>query len=96
MTPEEYKSKLTAIKLQFEENKSILAKEYAFSNNPYKIGDIITDHIGSIKIEKIQYTLGWESMKELPYCVYSGITLKKDKTPTKTPNQRTVHQTNLK
>jgi hypothetical protein len=95
MTDIEYKLKLNDIEKRFEEDKRILARDYAYSNNPNKIGDIVTDHIGSIKIERIKYTLGWVSMKELPFCVYEGIELKKDGTSTKKQNHRDVYQNNL-
>jgi hypothetical protein len=52
MTKEEYKSKKDKINKEHNEKLLFLAKQYAFINNPYKVGDIITDHIGSIKIKK--------------------------------------------
>jgi hypothetical protein len=95
MTAEEYHLKHKELILAFESHKSNLARDYAYSTNPYKIGDIVTDHIGAIKIERIKFTMGWNSIGELPSCVYVGIELKKDGTPTKKQNKRVVYQKNI-
>jgi hypothetical protein len=91
MTKEEYNTKLKKFKKDFEDAKLQVAKEYAKSNNPYKIGDVVTDHMGSIKIEKI----GFWITAEFPECMYSGIELKKDGTSFKNKKQRTVWQFNI-
>ena len=70
-----------------------LAKEYAFSNNPYKIGDVVIDKIKTIKIEKIQFTLG--GFQSTPECVYTGIELTKKGDPNKKGNKRSVYQSNI-
>jgi len=41
---------------EYEENKTALNIEYANANNPYAIGDVFTDHMGSIRIESIEYS----------------------------------------
>jgi hypothetical protein len=88
MTFEEYenKSELIIQKANAEELK--LMQEYCLSNNPYNIGDIFTDHWGSIKIVSIscKYTL------DKPCCVYTGIILKKDCTPAKNNKKREAYQ----
>lgn len=94
MTQEEYKNKIAELSKKFELDRQNLRKEYAFSNNPYKIGDIITDHIGSIKIDNVKCAQPF--LSELPCCVYIGLELKKDGTPTKLGKQRTIYHTNIK
>jgi len=94
MTQEEYKNKIAELTEKFELDKQTVRREYAFSNNPHKVGDVVTDHIGSIWIEKIQFTTDFIS--NLPCCIYTGVELKKNGTPTKKVNRRTVHQTNIK
>jgi hypothetical protein len=76
MTIEEYNAGIKSINERAELTKKQLIREYALSNNPYKIGDIIRDHASIIKIDKIQVYLSYNE----PCCVYSGPELKKDGT----------------
>jgi hypothetical protein len=94
MTPEEYKQKLLELDYEFEDRKYKLQKEFALSNNPHPIGTIVTDHIGSLKIEKIRTTKTLAN--SLPQCVYFGIELKKDGTPMKKQTGRGAWQENIK
>lgn len=91
MTIEEYRQKRKELRERHWREEKELAKEYALANNPYSIGDLVTDHIGSIKIEKIQIS---EDISG-PCCVYYGLELKKDGTPTKRGEKRHVYQTNI-
>ena len=93
MEIEIYKNKLKELELGFERQKLILMREFVDSNNPFHIGDKITDHIGSIIIEKIGYSYGYSN--EHPYAIYTGLVLKKDGTPTKKLKKRTVYQLNI-
>lgn len=95
MKYQEYKDKLKCLELEFEQKKSKLIKEYVDANNPYKIGDKVTDHYQnvSIRIEKIKYHL---SLYGFPCAVYYGPELKKDGTPKKNGNKTYIYQTNLK
>lgn len=89
---EELEIELKKLELDYENQKRQLLKEFCDKNNPYKIGDIFTDHIGSIKIERIKYSFSLHWRK--PCCVYHGIELKKDLTPTKKLKTREAWQTN--
>jgi hypothetical protein len=92
MTAEEYREKKRNIEMQCNRDKTNLASEYALSNNPHKVGDIFTDHIGSIRIDKIMAsTTGFNDM---PTCVYQGPELKKDGTPKKITTIRNAWQPN--
>lgn len=93
MTPEEYKQRSKILEEEASRQKALLGKEYAFSNNPYKIGDTIHDHISTTKIEKIGWT--WNYLG-LPYCVYYGLALKKDGLSMKKMEQTCIHQCNIK
>lgn len=93
MTPEYYKETLAIHEERFEAKKKLLAKEFAFSNSPYKIGDIVEDHLGKIKIEDTKWA--WGSFDALPYCVYIGVIINKDGKPSKKNEKRKVHQTNI-
>lgn len=71
----------------------LLSKQYALSNNPFKIGDTITDNIGSILIKSIKIQFGFSN--NFPECVYFGIELKKDGKPCKKQTDRGAWQSNL-
>lgn len=92
MDAETYRKNLSDLKLEFQANEFALAVEYATANSPYKIGDVFTDHIGKIKIEKIQTTISMHS--NLPCCIYYGTELKKDGTPKKSGHKRNAWQSN--
>jgi hypothetical protein len=91
MTKEQYEDNLKKINLLFESKKKELIKAFCDSNNPYKIGDVFTDHISSIIIEKIKYDSGFGAY---PACVYFGTVLKKDGTPKKSQEKRNAWQSN--
>lgn len=91
MMPEEYKYRMEVLAAEFEAKKRALVKECALSNNQYNVGDIVTDHIGSVKVEKIMTT----TSNDKPTCVYYGIELKKDMTPKKNDPRRQAWQNNL-
>lgn len=91
MTLEEYKAKLDKLEDEFRQTKMQLAKEFALSNNPYKKGDKITDNIGSIIIEKIMF-----SLYPSPMCVYEGIIINKNGSPSINGKRRCVYQSHIK
>lgn len=93
MTEEEYLRRLDLIKKAYEVDKKNLAIEFAMSNNPYKVGDVIEDHVGKLKIEKIKVNTIYYN---LPSCSYYGVDLKKDGTPCKRQTGRCIHQSNVK
>ena len=50
MTKEELHDELVAINQERENKLNILYKKYALENAKFKIGDIVEDHIGEIKL----------------------------------------------
>jgi hypothetical protein len=88
---EEFRTKVKAIDIEYDNKKLLLAKEYADSNNTVKIGDIVKDHIGSVRVEEIKYNL--RSIR--PDCVYFGQELKKNGEPKKRVSKRMVYQMNM-
>jgi len=72
MTPEELKSELDLIEQEFQQKRNFAMVKYAASNNPYKAGDIIKDHIGSIQITSIRTYFN----REYSSCIYYGPVLK--------------------
>lgn len=93
MKKEDYENKKKELEKEYETKKSVLMREFVDSNNPYKIGDIVTDHIGSVRIERIKYTWGYYNVP--PGAVYYGIELLKNGTPNKRGTMRDVYQSNL-
>lgn len=93
MTQDEYNERIKRLEAKLEDEKNTLLKEFVDSNNPYKKGDIVTDHIGSIRIEKIKYATG--GMLGIPCAVYFGIELTKKGVPKKIATKRDVYQRNI-
>lgn len=93
MTLEEYKNRLKEIADERLSKEKVLAKEYANANNPYKVGDIVEDHIGKVLVEQIQYSY---DIFHMPCAVYIGSELKKDNSKKKNDSKREVYQTNLR
>lgn len=92
MTKEELKEHLSQLETRHRQDITTLYKEYELSNNVYKIGDIISDHSTTIKIEKIKVSILFGESQ----CVYEGTQLKKDGTPSKKQNNTTIFQSNIK
>jgi hypothetical protein len=86
----EMNKRLELLESEYKEKKSKVYVEYCKANNPYKIGDVFTDHMGSILIEKIKFAV-WGSN---PCCTFIGIELKKDGTPKKNGSKREAWQNN--
>lgn len=92
MTKEEYQDRRNQLELEYYKKKKDLANEYAKSNVPHKVGDVVEDHFGKIKIERIKFI--WTANDELDY-LYYGLELKKDGTPRKKQTGRSVYQSNI-
>lgn len=86
MDKEEYKKRKAEMEARHKQEEIDLAIEYAKANNPYKVGDILTNgRTAIIRVERIKYSRGstWGGYSEFPFCVYEGTVLKKDLTPRK-------------
>jgi hypothetical protein len=91
MNREELEQKIKELESQLKKEKSALIKQFCDDNNPYKVGDIFTDHMGSIIVEKIAYI--HSKYYGTYYCQYLGSVLKKDGTPRKDNSKRWALQT---
>jgi hypothetical protein len=89
MTTQELQVSLEQLEKDYEEKRKNAIRDYALSNNPYKIGDVIEDHICKIKITKILVSIYSKC------CVYEGIKLKKDGTPFKNNALDKISQGNI-
>lgn len=82
MDKKEYYERLAHIEKEYRKAKEALAIECAKCNNPYQVGDILSNGGSTIiRVDKISYRYGCTG--ELPYCVYDGMALKKDLAPRK-------------
>lgn len=88
----EYKIRMLEIERDAEQKKRQLITECALSNNIVKIGDTFTDHIGTIRVEKIKIASRGDG--RLPECVYFGAMLRKDLTPFKSGEKRDAYESN--
>ena len=84
MNKEEYLKAKKALEEECEINKKHLARKFAYSNNPVKIGDIITDHYKTIRVEKLVY--GRNFGYTFPCMFYYGTRLTKKGEPAKRNN----------
>ena len=91
MTKDQYNEEMKRLEVIHNNNKSELYKKFALANNPYKIGDMITDHMATIKIEKIIVYKG----SYLPQCAYTGIQYNKDGKINKKQDHNTIYQQNI-
>ena len=93
MTEQELKEKLKDIERDAQKAKEKVIREYCFANNPVKVGDIVQDHIGFLKVTGINAFHYWG--KTQFECVYTGIELTKKLEPCKKQTNRRVYQSNL-
>lgn len=91
MKKEEYEKAVKSEKDSHAEKLRKLAREYAFANNPYRVGDIVTDHYQTIVVEKIRFSMGFN----VPYCTYTGAQLTKKRVPRVDGQVGTVHQPHI-
>lgn len=90
MTKTEYSEAMYAAKQLLHKTEQQLMKEYAEAQNPYKIGDLFRDRLGTIKIEKIKFT----GDRVYPSCIYYGTMHTKAGQPHKSGTTRNAYQTN--
>jgi hypothetical protein len=81
MNKEEYLKAKKVLEEEFEEKKKKLALEFAYSNNPVKIGDVITDHYKTIRVEKLFW--GYNFGNPFSCMFYRGTRLNKKGEPMK-------------
>lgn len=93
MNKEEYVKAEKALKEEFEEKRKQLAREFASSNNPVKIGDVIKDHYKIIRVEKFFLTT---TFKGTPILKYRGTRLTAKCEPAKRNKEdNAVYQNNI-
>ena len=53
MTAKELHDKCMALQQEYDDKKSELREQYAIEHNPVKVGDIVTDHYHTIRVEEM-------------------------------------------
>jgi len=87
--------RIKEVKKKAKKEINDLKREYAFQHSTVVKGDIVTDHIGSVKVEVIRLHVGY-SGNDKPSCIYYGQELTKKGVPFKNGSKRPVYQVNLK
>jgi len=90
MEASEFQESFTRLLKEFEFNKRVLSRDYAFSNNTIKVGDIIKSAQGSILVDEVKFTVSVRG--ELPYCSYWGRLLTKEGKLRKDGKRRRITQ----
>lgn len=90
MTKDELEFELRSIENLATKKKNAAIKAYCIANNPYKVGDTFTDHMGSVRVEKIYISLYDRC------CAYYGVMLNKDGSANKRGAKRKAYQFNQK
>lgn len=93
MKEQEYKERLQQLEKNYNLDQNLLAKNYAHKNNPYTIGDVITDHIGSGEIIDWNTHIGMNP--SLPCLVYECYNLTKKGDVNKREPKRNIYQGNI-
>lgn len=92
MTKQEYKEREAQINEDAKAKIAELRKEFVKTNNPYNLGDIISDHYKTIRIQGVKSIsvicgdISWS---------YYGEVLKKDGTPAKNQKDNIVYFGNI-
>ena len=93
MTIEELNQQCIALQQECDDKKSALRIQFAKEHNPVKVGDIVTDHYHTIRVENMSI-YGYP----VPHMRYTGIAVTKKGVPSKRqPTHREpVYQQNIK
>ena len=94
MTKEELEKQLIKLAKRFDKDKENLYKQYAEEHCHIKVGDIVTDHMHTIKVEKM--TSYYDCLSKEPMMIFRGPDYKKDGTISKKQTNTPVYQLNIK
>jgi len=93
MKETEYFERKNSIESNARRLNDELQKEFALSNNPYKCGDIISDHSCTIRIDLIRVAIAYG--ENLPKCRYEGFKINKDGELNKRGDREMICQSNI-
>lgn len=78
MTAKELQEKCMELQRECNDKQFELRKQYAIEHNPVKVGDIVTDHYHTIRVERMSLY-----GSPIPYMRYHGVELTKKGVPKK-------------
>lgn len=87
MTNVEYLLKVDKVRRDAAQTIKRFGWEYAFDNNPIRVGDVVQDHQGLITVARIGVFYA-----DIPYCLYMGERITQKGAPFIRGGERTVHQ----
>jgi len=92
MTIEELNQQCIALQRECDTKKSRLCIQFAHEHNPVKVGDIVTDHYHTIRVENMRF-YGYP----VPHMCYTGIAMTKKGVPAKRQpaSREPVYQQNI-
>ena len=93
MNKSEYLFKKKEARRKYDNEVSEIAKEYVKTNTKADVGDFVTDHIGTVKVEII--TAGYGFTKDFPEGTYCGPCYTKAGKPFKSGERRSVCDGNI-
>ncbi|MDP8268314.1 MAG: hypothetical protein P9L97_06245 [Candidatus Tenebribacter davisii] len=93
MNKAEYLDKKNLLNRKHQEENSFLAKQFVLTNAKAKIGEFVTDHTGTVKVERITATMGFA--KDFPEGCYYGTCYTKAGKPFKSNEKRSVYGGNI-
>ena len=93
MTREEFRKRIDAIKKEADERAMELCRAYAYAHNDVQIGDMISDHKSTIRVERIGMCVGFGGIPEMRYC---GPEYTKSGAPRKDGRFDWIYQSNIK
>jgi hypothetical protein len=94
MERNEYLEKLAMMRVQHKSEMQNLQREFALAQSPFKVADFVSDHLGTIKIDYIDYDTS--DMGRKVRCLYVGPCYTKKGKPFASGERRTVFQTNVR
>lgn len=92
MNKNELEAELRRLEAKHQETRSDAIRDYCLKNNTVKVGDVFTDHLGSVLVDKIGFHYGFGKA----CCTYYGVELTKKLEPKKNGSRRVAYQSNKK
>ncbi len=90
MTKQELDNTIKELNKQHELAVNKVKKEYILANNPYKVGDVISDNTKTIQIQSVKYSIHALCM------VYEGYKVNKKGVLINKNKLETIYQSNIK
>ena len=91
MTKKELETRIAEIEQEAKDKKTLAYLKYVSDNAKYKVGDIITDGVRTIRIEKITYSVYYDVE-----IIYWGATLTKKGEPRKDGEHDVIYEERIK